>query len=72
MNAIETVRQLMTVTDTRLKDLSDYTSLGTPSNISQMLSCKDLKVSTLVEILEMMGYQLLAVSFEGEEIVIDE
>lgn len=72
MNAIETVRQLMTVTDTRLKDLSDYTSLGTPSNISQMLSCKDLKVSTFVEILEMMGYQLLAVSFEGEEIVIDE
>lgn len=72
MRAIETVRKIMNSTGTTLADLEDYTELGTASNICQMLTRNDLKVGTFVEILETMGFQLVAQSEEtGEEYVID-
>ena len=72
MTAIEIVRDIMDNTHTSLGELTEYTDLGTKSNIVQMLSRKDLKVGTFVKLLEVMGFQLVAQSHESsEEYVID-
>lgn len=72
MKAIETVREVMKVTGTTLSDLEKYSDLGSLSNISQMLNRNDLKVGTFVEMLEVMGFQLIAQSGETDnEIIVD-
>lgn len=72
MKAIETIREVMKVTGTTLSDLEKYSDLGSLSNISQMLNRNDLKVGTFVEMLEVMGFQLIAQSGETDnEIIVD-
>lgn len=72
MTAIETVQKIMEQTGTTLSDFEKYSSLGSSSNICQMLSRNDLKVGTFVEMLETMGFQLIAQSGEtDEEIIVD-
>ena len=62
----------MKVTGTTLSDLEKYSDLGSLSNISQMLNRNDLKVGTFVEMLEVMGFQLIAQSGETDnEIIVD-
>ena len=72
MTAIETVQKIMEQTGTTLSDFEKYSRLGSSSNICQMLSRNDLKVGTFVEMLETMGFQLIAQSGEtDEEIIVD-
>ena len=72
MKAIETIKEVMKVTGTTLSDLEKYSDLGSLSNISQMLNRNDLKVGTFVEMLEVMGFQLIAQSGETDnEIIVD-
>ena len=72
MTAIETVRKVMNLTGTTLSDLENYTNLGTASNICQMLGRNDLKVGAFIEMLECMGFQLVAQSEEtNDEITVD-
>lgn len=72
MTAIQAIRKVMESTETSLSDLEEYTYLGSTSNICQMLGRKDLKVSTFVEMLEAMGYQLIVQSGESDnEIIVD-
>ena len=72
MKAIETIREVMKVTGTTLSDLEKYSDLGSLSNISQMLNRNDLKVGTFVEMLEVMGFQLIVQSGETDnEIIVD-
>ena len=59
MNAIEITKQLMSKTGMTYRDLAHFANLGTVSNLHQMLSRKDLKVSTFVKMLEAMDYQLI-------------
>lgn len=67
MNAIELSKQLMNETGTTYQKLADDTELGTASNLYQMLSRKDLKVSTFVKILDAMGCQLIVENLETDE-----
>ena len=67
MNAIELSKQLMSETGTTYQKLADDTELGTASNLYQMLSRKDLKVSTFVKILDAMGCQLIVENLETDE-----
>lgn len=72
MTAIETIRKIMNDTNTTLSDLKNYTELGSTSNICQMLNRNDLKVGSFVEMLEIMGFQLVAKSEETcETYIID-
>lgn len=72
MTAIQAVREVMNLTETSLSELEEYTYLGSASNICQMLGRKDLKVSTFVEMLEAMGYQLIVQSGESDnELIVD-
>lgn len=72
MNAIELTKQLMSETHITYQQLADATELGTPSNLYQMLSRKDLKVSTFVKILEAMDCQLVVQSMNADnDYVID-
>lgn len=73
MTAIETIRLLMQQEGYTLSELAEYSDLGSKSNICQMLSREDLKVSTFVKMLEVLGYELVAQSTEpnGEELVVD-
>lgn len=59
MDAINLTKQLMSKTHMTYRDLAHLADLGTVSNLHQMLSRKDLKVSTFVKILEAMDYQLI-------------
>lgn len=67
MNAIELIKQLMSETHITYQQLADATELGTPSNLYQMLSRKDLKVSTFVKILEAMDCQLVVQSMNADD-----
>lgn len=67
MNAIELTKQLMSETHITYQQLADATELGTPSNLYQMLSRKDLKVSTFVKILEAMDCQLVVQSMNADD-----
>jgi predicted transcriptional regulator len=67
MNAIELTKQLMSETHITYQQLADATELGTPSNLYQMLSRKDLKVSTFVKILEAMDCQLVVQSMNTDD-----
>lgn len=73
MTAIEIIRLLMQQEGYTLSELAEYSDLGSKSNICQMLSREDLKVSTFVKMLEVLGYELVAQSTEpnGEELVVD-
>lgn len=72
MSAIEIVETLMSSTGISLSELAEYGELGTKENAYRMLHCNDLKVSTFVKMLEVLGYQLIAQSTETEEdIVVD-
>ena len=73
MTAIEITRLLMQQEGYTLSELAEYSDLGSKSNICQMLSREDLKVSTFVKMLEVLGYELVAQSTEpnGEELVVD-
>lgn len=73
MNAIKLAKQLISNTKMTYQDLAHFTDLGTASNLHQMLSRKDLKVSTFVKILEAMDYQLVVQDINGfgEDYVID-
>lgn len=73
MNAIELTKQLMSKTGTTYQKLAYDTELGTVSNLHQMLSRKDLKVSTFIKMLDAMGYQLIVQDTSGldEEYVLD-
>lgn len=72
MTAIETIEKLMKDTDTSLKDLADYSELGTKENVYQMLKRSDLKVGTFVKMLETLGFQLIALNEESEEEIVIE
>ena len=67
MNAIELTKQLMSETHITYQQLADATELGTPSNLYQILSRKDLKVSTFVKILEAMDCQLVVQSMNADD-----
>lgn len=67
MNAIELTKQLMSETHITYQQLADATELGTPSNLYQMLSRKDLKVSTFVKILDAMDCQLVVQSMNADD-----
>lgn len=73
MNAIELTKQLMSKTNMTYRDLAHFAELGTVSNLHQMLSRKDLKVSTFIKMLDAMGYQLIVQDTSGldEEYVLD-
>ena len=73
MNANELTKQLMTETGTTYQKLAGDTELGTASNLHQILSRKDLKVSVFVKLLEAMDYQLIVQDINNfkEEYVID-
>lgn len=71
MTAIETIRSLMEQDGYTLSELSEYSDLGSKSNICQMLSREDLRVSTFTKMLEVMGYQLIVQGTDDKEIVID-
>ena len=73
MTAIEIIKSLMTDTETSLSDIAEYGDLCTKENVYRMLHCNDLKVSTFVKMLEVLGYELVAQSTEpnGEELVVD-
>ena len=72
MTAIEIIQNLMKNSNIGLSELTEYSDLGSKSNICQMLSRTDLKVSTFVKMLEVLGYQLIAQNAETEEdIVVD-
>lgn len=72
MRAIEVVESIMSNTGTSLSELAEYGELGTKENVYQMLHRNDLKVSTFVKMLEVLGYQLIAQNTETEEdIIID-
>jgi antitoxin component HigA of HigAB toxin-antitoxin module len=66
MTAIEVVKQIMDMTETSLKDISEYSTLGSSSNICQMLNRNDLKVNTFAEILGVMGFRLVVMSDESK------
>ncbi len=67
MTAIEIIQSLMESSNTGLSELAEYSDLGSKSNICQMLSRTDLKVSTFVKMLEVLGFQLVAQGVESEE-----
>ena len=72
MTAIETVENLMKITETTFSELAEYADLGTKENVFQMLKLQDLKVGTFTKLLEVMGFQLVVQSVESsDEIVID-
>lgn len=72
MTAIETVENLMKITETTFSELAEYADLGTKENVFQMLKRQDLKVGTFTKLLEVMGFQLVVQSVESsDEIVID-
>lgn len=73
MTAIDAINNIMLETDTRLSELSEYSDLGSPSNICQILIKKDLRVGVFVQMLETMGFQLVVQNMEtDEEMIIDE
>ena len=71
MTAIEAVRHLMTSTGTTLTELTEYSDMGTKSNVCRKLSGRDLKVSAFVKMLETMGCELMVQTETGESIQID-
>lgn len=73
MTAIQISKMLMKETKTSYPDLSKKTDLGSPSNICQMLSHEDMKVSTFIKILEAMDFQLVVQdgNFFKEDFVVD-
>lgn len=73
MTAIQIIKILMKETKTSYPDLSMGTDLGSTSNICQMLSRKDLKVSTFVKILNAMEYDLIVQDANGmkEDMLVD-
>lgn len=73
MTAIEIIQSLMSDTETSLAEIAEYGDFGTKENVYRMLHCNDLKVSTFVKMLEVLGYELIAQSTEpnGEELVVD-
>ena len=72
MTAIETIESLMNQTQTSLSELAEYGDLGSKENVYQMLKRNDLKVSTFVKMLEVLGYQLVAQGTENnDEIIVD-
>lgn len=73
MTAIEIIRLLMEKEGYTLSELAEYSDLGSKSNICQMLSREDLKVSTFCKMLEVLGHELIVQSIEpnGEELIID-
>lgn len=74
MSANEFVKELMRKNKISYHDLARLAELGTPSNLHQMLSRKDLKVSVFAKLLEAMDYELLAVDLNDpdNEYVIDD
>lgn len=72
MNAIDITKKIMTKTGMTYRDLAHFGELGTASNLHQMLSRKDLKVSTFVKMLEAMDFQLVVQStLDSDEYVVD-
>lgn len=72
MTAIETIESLMGQTQTSLSELAEYGDLGSKENVYQMLKRNDLKVSTFVKMLEVLGYQLVAQGTDNDdEIIVD-
>lgn len=67
MNAIELTKQLMSETHITYQQLANAAKLGTASNLYQILSRKDLKVSTFVKILEAMDCQLVVQSMNADD-----
>ena len=67
MNAIELTKQLMGETHITYQQLANAAKLGTAPNLYQMLSRKDLKVSTFVKILEAMDCQLVVQSMNADD-----
>ena len=67
MTAIEMIKFLMEESGTTLSDFVEYIDIGTKSNVSQILSRKDLKVGTFVKMLEVMGFRLIAQNMESSE-----
>lgn len=73
MKAVEIVKKIMKETKTSYSMLSENTDLGSASNICQMLSREDLKVSSFVKILEAMDFQLIVqdMNENKDDIVVD-
>lgn len=74
MTASDAVKEIMKKTDSDLKYLEDYADVGSKSDICNKLNrTQDMKVGTLIKLLECMGYRLVAVNDEeSDEIIIDE
>lgn len=67
MNAIELTKQLINNSHFTYQQLANITKSGTASNLHQMLSRKDLKVSTFVKLLEAMDCQLIVENLNTDE-----
>ncbi len=67
MTAIEMIRRIVEDTGFSYKELADYSKVGSKQNLSRILSGQDMKVGTLVQLLETLGFQLVAQSTEGED-----
>ena len=72
MTAIDVIQLLMEETQTTLAELAEYSDLSSKQSVYQALRQKDLKVGTFLQLLEVMGYQLVVQHCEtNDEYVID-
>ena len=67
MTAIEMIRCVVEDTGFSYKELAEYSKVGSKQNLNRILSGQDMKVSTLVQLLETLGFQLVAQSTENED-----
>jgi DNA-binding phage protein len=76
MNPVEAVNTVREAEEMSVKELAEYSGACTRESLFRILSYgnKDMKVSTLVNLMETMGYQIVAQNVENpdrEDIVID-